>query len=131
MRSFLIMTTPLRKVTEYVMSTLLTLKKSKTKNTVLTIPHKGLNTRSLNQTATTLIHSQNSTTDIKNQNFYLPPPPCIEDLHTWYGRGCGRARHLELHSHRLYGEKTRSLESRLVRKHKKDQCLQERRSAHT
>ena len=50
----------------------------------------------------------------QNQNVYLPPPPSIKDLCTWYGRGRGRARHLELHSHRLYGEKTRSLESRLV-----------------
>ena len=42
----------------------------------------------------------------------LPTPtPSIEDLHTWYGRGQGRARHLELHSHRLYGEKTRSLKA--------------------
>ena len=47
----------------------------------------------------------------QNQNVYLPLPPSIEDIHTWYGRGRGRARHLELHSHRLYGEKTRSLES--------------------
>ena len=47
----------------------------------------------------------------QNQNVYLPPPPSIEDLHTWYGRGRGRARHLELHGNRLYGEKTRSLES--------------------
>ena len=47
----------------------------------------------------------------KNQNVYLPPPPSIEDILTWYGRGRGRARHLELHGHRLYGEKTRSLES--------------------
>ena len=41
----------------------------------------------------------------------LTPTPSIEDLCTWYGRGRGRARHLELHGHRLYGEKTRSLES--------------------
>ena len=47
----------------------------------------------------------------QNQNVYLPPPPSIEDIHTWYGRGRGRARRLELHGHRLYGEKTRSLES--------------------
>ena len=35
--------------------------------------------------------------------------PSTEDLHTRYGHRCGRAKHLELHSHRLYGEKTRSL----------------------
>ena len=45
----------------------------------------------------------------QNQKVYLPPPPSIEDIHIWYGRG--RARRLELHGHRLYGEKMRSLES--------------------
>ena len=67
----------------------------------------------------------------QNPNVYLPPPPSTEDLCTWYGRGHGRAKHLELHSHMLYREKTKSLESRIARKHKKNQCLQERRSAHT
>ena len=47
----------------------------------------------------------------QNQNVYLPPPPSIKDLHTWYSRDRGRARHLELHGHRLYGEKTRLLEA--------------------
>ena len=41
----------------------------------------------------------------QNQNVYLPPPPSIEDIFTWYSRSRGRARHLELHGHRLYGEK--------------------------
>ena len=67
----------------------------------------------------------------QNQNVYLPPLPSIEDIRTWYGRGRGRARCLELHGHRLYGEKTRSLESQLERKHKKNQHLQECRAAHT
>ena len=65
----------------------------------------------------------------QNQNVYLPAPPSTEDLCTWYGHGCGRAKHLELHSHRLHGEKTRSLESRIARQCKKNQCLRERRSA--
>ena len=52
----------------------------------------------------------------QDQYVYLPPPPSIEDICTWYGRGRGRARRLELHGHRLYGEKTRSLESRLGEK---------------
>ena len=65
----------------------------------------------------------------QNLNVYLPPPPSTEDLHTWYGRGHGRAKCLELHSHRLYGEITRSLESRIARKHKKNQHQRERRSA--
>ena len=58
----------------------------------------------------------------QNQNIYLPPPPSIDGICTWYGRG-RRARHLELHGHSLYGEKTRSLESQLERKHKKNQHL--------
>ena len=66
----------------------------------------------------------------QNPNVYLPFPPSTEDLCTWYGQGCGRAMCLELHSHRLYGEKTRSLESRIARKCKKKPHLQERRSAH-
>ena len=65
----------------------------------------------------------------QNLNVYLPPQPFTEDLHTWYGHGCGRAKHLELHHHRFYREKTRSLESRIARKHKKNQCLRERGSA--
>ena len=65
----------------------------------------------------------------QNLNVHLPPPPCTEDLHTWYGCGHGRAKRLELHSHRLYGKKTSSLESRIARKHKKNQCLRERRYA--
>ena len=67
----------------------------------------------------------------QNQNVYLLQPPSIEDICTWYSRGRGRARHLELHGHRLYGEKTRSLESQLARKCKKNQHLRERRGAHT
>ena len=66
-----------------------------------------------------------------NQNIYLPPPPSIKDIHTWYSRGRGRARCLELHGHRQYGEKTRSLESQLERKHKKNQHLRECRAART
>ena len=65
----------------------------------------------------------------QNLNVYLPPPQSTEDLCTWYGCGCGRAKCLELHSHRLYGQKTRSLESRIARTHKKNQCQRERRSA--
>ena len=57
----------------------------------------------------------------QNPNVYLPPPPSTEDLRRWHGRGHGRVKWLELHSHRLYGEKTRSLESRITHKHKKNQ----------
>ena len=82
MQSSLITITPLRKVIEYIVSTLLTLKKLKTKNTALTIPHKALNTRSLNWTTTTLIHNQNSTRDIKTKmSIYLPLPPLKICIH--------------------------------------------------
>ena len=64
----------------------------------------------------------------QNPKVYLPPPPSMEDLDTWYGHRHGRAKHLELHSLRLHREKTRSLESRIARKHKKNQCQRERRS---
>ena len=64
----------------------------------------------------------------QNLSVYLLPPS-TEDLCTWYGCGHGRAKCLELHSHRLYGEKTRSLESRIARKQKKNHHLRERRSA--
>ena len=47
----------------------------------------------------------------QNQEVYLPPPPSIEDICAWHTRGRGRARRLQLHGHRLYGEKMRSLES--------------------
>ena len=57
----------------------------------------------------------------QNPNAYLPPQPSTEDLRRWHGRGCGRAKQLELHSHRLYSKKTRSLESRIAHKHKKNQ----------
>ena len=131
MQSFFTIITLLRKVTEYVVSTLLTLKKSKINNTALTILHKALNILFLSQITTIATHNQNSTRNSKTKMYTYPPPPFIEEICTWYGRGRGRARHLELHGDRLYGEKTRSLESLLERKHKKNQCLQECRAAHT
>ena len=50
--------------------------------------------------------------------------PCIR---RWYSRGRGRARRLELHSHGLFGEKTRSLESQIAHKCKKNQRQCERK----
>ena len=35
----------------------------------------------------------------QNKNVHLPPPHSIKDIRTWYGRGRGRARCLELHGH--------------------------------
>ena len=49
---------------------------------------------------------------------YLPPTPSGADIHAWetglYGRG--RAWRIEIHKNRLFGEKTRSKEARIVRK---------------
>ena len=63
----------------------------------------------------------------QNPNVYLPPPPATEDLRQWHGRGYGRVKQLELYSHRVYGKKIRSLESRITHKHKKNQRQQERK----
>lgn len=53
---------------------------------------------------------------------YLPPTPSGADIRAWetgpYGRG--RARRLELHKNRPFGEKTRSKEARIARKKKKN-----------
>ena len=72
MQSFFITIIPLKKVTKYIVSTLLTLKKPKTKNTALTIHNKVLNTTSLNQIITMLIHDQNSTRDSKTKTYTYP-----------------------------------------------------------
>ena len=131
-QSFFTIITLLRKATEYVMSTLLTLKKLKINNTALTIPGRVLNILFLSQITTTVTHKQNSTRNSKTKMCTYPHPP-TKDIHTWYGKGRGRARArcLELHGHRLYGEKMRSLESQLERKCKKNHHLQECRAAHT
>ena len=75
MQSFYIIINLLRKVTEYIVSTLLTLKKLKTKNTALTIWHKESNTTSLNLIIITPIHNQNSTRDSKTKTYTYPHPP--------------------------------------------------------
>ena len=77
MQSFSIITILLRKVTEYVMSTLLTLKKSKTNNTALTILQKESNTTFLNWIIITPIHNQNSTRDSKTKTYTYPHPPLL------------------------------------------------------
>ena len=74
MQSFSIIIILLRKVTEYVVSTLLTLKNSKTKNTALTILHKESNTTSLNWIIITPIHNQNITRDSKTKMYTYPHP---------------------------------------------------------
>ena len=47
-------------------------------------------------------------------NSYYPPPPNPADVQHWYVRG--RGKRALLHGHRLFGEKTRSTESRKARK---------------
>ena len=130
MQSFSIITILLRKVTEYIVSTLLTLKKSKINNTALTILCKVLNIIFLSQIIITTTHNQNSTRNSKIKMYTYPHPP----LSRTYIHGmveAEEARRLELHGHRLYGEKTRSLERQLERKCKKNQHLRECRKAHT
>ena len=53
-------------------------KKSKTRNTALTILHKALNTTSLNQIITMVIHDQNSTRDSKVKTYTYPHPTLLK-----------------------------------------------------
>ena len=72
----------MRKATEYIMSTLLTLKKLKTKNTALTILYKALNTTSRTGLLSCRYVTQTAPETAKPK--CIPtPPPSIEDLHTW------------------------------------------------
>ena len=74
MQSFSIITILLRKVTEYIVSTLLTLKKLKINNTALTILHKALNIIFLSQIIIATTHNQNSTRNSKIKNILTPIP---------------------------------------------------------
>ena len=75
MQSFFTIITLLRKVTEYIVSTLLTLKKLKINNIALTIPHKVLNILFLSQITITATCNQNSTRNSKIKMYiYLHPP---------------------------------------------------------
>ena len=47
-------------------------------------------------------------------NGYYPPLPDPADVQCWYAQG--RGKRALLHGHRLFGEKTRSAESRKARK---------------
>ena len=47
-------------------------------------------------------------------NSYYPPPPDLAKIQHWYA--CGTGKQALLHGHRLFGEKTRSTESRKARK---------------
>ena len=119
MQSFSIITILLRKATEYIASTLLTLKKSKTKNTALTILHKESNAIFLNQIIITPIHNQNSTRDSKTKMYTYPHLP----LSKTYVHGMVEAEEepsvLNCMATDCMVKKPRSLESRLAQKCKK------------
>ena len=55
----------------------------------------------------------------RNPIHYYPPPPDPEDVRRWYGRG--RAQRTDIQAHHLFGEKTRSLESRRTKNHHQNQ----------
>ena len=75
MQSSFTIITLLRKVTEYVMSTLLILKKLKINNTALIIPRKVLNILFLSQITTTTTHNQSSIRNSKTKTYTYPHPP--------------------------------------------------------
>ena len=50
----------------------------------------------------------------RDSNGYYPPLPDPVDIQCWHA--CGRGKRALLHGHRLFGEKTRSAESRKARK---------------
>ena len=77
MQSFFTIITLLRIVTEYVVSILLTLKKSKINNTALTIQRKVLNILFLSQITTIATHNQNSTRNSKTKTYIYPHPPLL------------------------------------------------------
>ena len=72
--SFTIITL-LRKVTEYVVSTLLILKKLKINNTALIILCKVLNILFLSQITTTVTHNQSSIRNSKTKMYTYPHSP--------------------------------------------------------
>ena len=54
----------------------------------------------------------------------------MEELKRIFGRGRGQARQEELHGHRPFGPRTRSLQSRIQHKIKKNQHLHQRYTTH-
>ena len=77
MQSSFTIITLLREVTEYIVSTLLTLKKSKINNTALIIPGKVLNILFLSQITTTATHNQSSIRNSKTKTCTYPQPPLL------------------------------------------------------
>ena len=65
------------------------------------------------------------------QNYQLAnqsakPHRTTEELKRIFGKGRGQARREQLHGHRPFGPRTRSLQSRIQHKIKKNQCLRQR-----
>ena len=58
--------------------------------------------------------SRRSQTQPHDPAGYYPPPPDPADIQCWHAHG--RGKHALLHGHRLFGEKTQSVESRKARK---------------
>ena len=54
------------------------------------------------------------------------PHRTMQELIQAYGRGRGQARREQLHGHRPFGARTRSLQSRIQRKIKKTQHMRQR-----
>ena len=110
MQSFSTIITLLRKVTEYVMSTLLTLQKSKSNNIALTIPRRVLNIIFLSQITITTTYNQNSTRDSKTKMYTYPHHPL---LRTYIHGKVEAEEQLGMVTDCMV-KKTRSLESQLA-----------------
>ena len=54
------------------------------------------------------------------------PPPMTQELIQIFGKGRGQAHREELHGHRPFGARTRSLQSRIQQKIKKTQHMRQR-----
>ena len=59
--------------------------------------------------------------DYQLANQSAEPHKTMEELKRIFGRGRGQARREELHGHQLFGPRTRSLQSRIQHKIKKNQ----------
>ena len=67
-----------------------------------------------------------ATQDYQPANQSVEPRRTTEELKRLFGRGRGQARREELHGHQPFGPRTRSLQSRIQRKIKKNQQLRQR-----
>ena len=88
--------------------------KLKIKNTALTILCKELKTIFLSLIITMPIYNQNSTRDSKTKMSTYLQPPLLKIYVYGMGEAEGEPASQKFHGHRLYGEKTRPLESQLA-----------------